>query len=134
MIMIVIDGEGQILGRLASYVAKELLKGNEVVVFNCDGIVVTGNPKNIKERFKEKRDRGDPHHGPYYPRRSDGIFRRSVRGMLPRKKARGREAFKRLKVYKGNPLGLEGIKVSKTKDEITCKSLTLAEITKVLGD
>ncbi|MCD6367908.1 MAG: 50S ribosomal protein L13 [Candidatus Aenigmarchaeota archaeon] len=126
--MKIIDASDQILGRLCSKIAKELLNGEEITVINAERSIVTGNPKSILERFKEKRDRGDPHHGPYYPRKPDKIFRRCVRDMLPYKKPRGREALKRLKVYTGNPKNLEGIKIAKSKREIESKYLTLGEI------
>ena len=51
----VINGEDATLGRLASYVAKELLKGNQIIIVNCDEVIITGNKKNIKEHFRQKR-------------------------------------------------------------------------------
>ena len=41
--------------------------------------------------------------GPYYPKRPDEIAKRSIRGMLPYKRPRGRAAFERVRVYLGNP-------------------------------
>lgn len=38
-----IDGKDHLLGKLASYVAKALLQGNRVVVFNCDKINIAGS-------------------------------------------------------------------------------------------
>ena len=49
--MKIIDGTGAIMGRLASYVAKEALKGEEVVILNCNDVIITGNRKNIKKNF-----------------------------------------------------------------------------------
>jgi large subunit ribosomal protein L13Ae len=34
--LVIIDGKGHLLGRLASIVAKELLNGQRVVVVRCD--------------------------------------------------------------------------------------------------
>lgn len=128
--MIVIDATNQVLGRLCSEVAKRLLKGEKVIVINAEKSIISGDPKVVIERYREKRQRGNPHHGPYYPRTPAGILKRCVRGMLPRKKPKGREALKRLRVYAGNPENLEGIKVAKTKEELLCKYITLEDLCK----
>ena len=98
--MICIDASNHVLGRLASKVAKHVLCGEAVAVVNAEKAVVIGNPKAIVASYKERRDRGDPYHGPFYPRHPDRILKRTVRGMLPYKTPRGREAFKRLRVFK----------------------------------
>jgi large subunit ribosomal protein L13 len=104
-----IDASGQVVGRLASGIARELLRGRNVYVINAEKSVISGDPKYIIKTYKEKVDRGDPYHGPFYPRSSDAIIKRTVRGMLP-KKARGTEAFRRLRVFKSKPGVLEGRK------------------------
>ena len=38
-----IDGKDHLMGKLASYVAKALLQGTRVVVFNCDKINIAGS-------------------------------------------------------------------------------------------
>ena len=129
----VIDAEGAVLGRLASIIAKRLLLGEEIIVINAEKAIVTGSKERILERFKAKRERGDPIKGPFYPVRPDKVFKRVVRGMLPRKKAKGREALKRLKVYINNPENLKGEKIGKTVNEITCKFMYLGDICKHLG-
>ncbi len=130
---IIIDGDGAILGRLASIVAKKLLEGNEVIVYNTEKIIVTGSKERIMERFGGKRDKGDPNKGPFYPIRPDRIFHRVVRGMLPRKKYTGREALKRLKVYIGNPENLSGKKIGKRVEHIQTRYMLLYDISKLLG-
>ena len=45
--MKIIDGKNAVLGRLASFVAKEALKGEEIVIVNCDEIMITGNKKLV---------------------------------------------------------------------------------------
>ncbi len=55
--MKVIDGKGATLGRIASLVAKEALKGEEISVINCDNVIITGNFSAIKENFEIKRGR-----------------------------------------------------------------------------
>jgi large subunit ribosomal protein L13Ae len=48
---VVVDGKGHILGRLASYVAKELLNGQRVVVVRCDKLAISGSLYRTKVRF-----------------------------------------------------------------------------------
>ena len=48
----VIDGKGAILGRLASYAAKEALKGEEIVILNCEEVIISGNKQMIKKGFE----------------------------------------------------------------------------------
>jgi len=100
---IYINGENHVLGRLASYVAKLLLKGYKIYVVNAEKIVITGKWQVVLEEWKHKvLERGDWYKGPFYPKRPDRIFKRVVRGMLPKNK-RGKEALKNLKVYIGIP-------------------------------
>lgn len=129
----IVDADGAILGRIASKVAKELLRGEDVIVINSEKIVVSGNPDAVFNRFYEKRERGDAFKGPFYPRYPDRILVRSVRGMLPYKKEKGKRALKRLRAYVGNPDNLKGEKISKTSDDLTCKFTNLEKICKKLG-
>lgn len=104
---IIIDGKNKVMGRLASTVAKLLLQGNKVIVLNAKDIVITGS-RNYTIELWEKRfsrsDIGNPRrYGPKISVRPDFFFKRVVRGMLPRKQAKGRMALKNLKVYIGTP-------------------------------
>jgi len=54
--MKIINGENAILGRLASYVAKESLKGEEFVILNCKKIIITGNRKDIEKELGEQKN------------------------------------------------------------------------------
>ena len=97
--MKIYDAENQILGRICTFIAKDLLKGENVIVVNAEKAVLSGNIRWKREHYHEKITRGDPKHGPFFPRYPDDIFRRTVRGMLPWKQDKGRRAFKRLKVF-----------------------------------
>ena len=107
--MKIIDGKNAILGRLASYAAKQALKGEEVIIINCEEIIITGNVKDIKKKFEEKRGRiGSSQKGPKHSKKSEKIVKRVLRGMLPdHRTGRGRESFKRIKCYSGTPKELE---------------------------
>src|SRR3972149_10373548 len=108
----IIDGKNAVMGRLASYVAKEALKGEEVVIVNCQDIIITGNRDNILQEFKEKRSRmGSGQTGPRHSKTSNMIVKRVIRGMLPNfREGRGRDAFKRIKCYVGMPKEFENSK------------------------
>ncbi len=101
--MKVYDAENQILGRLSSKIAKELLNGENVIVVNAEKAVLSGRPKQQIGHYDERVKRGDPFHGPFFPRYPNEIFRRTVRGMIPWHSYKGRTAFKKLKVYVGIP-------------------------------
>jgi len=139
--MRIINAEGLILGRLASKVAKMLLEGEEVVIVNAEKAIITGNREDIFAKYKQRtelRTRTNPRRGPFYPKRSDEIVRRTVRGMLPWKTDRGRKAFKRLKVYVGVPKEfedreLETIIEAHMSRLATPKYVTVGEVAKFLG-
>lgn len=132
--MIVIDATDAILGRLASRVAKKLLKGEKIVIVNAEKAVVTGNPRKTFSVYLHKRHRGDRYKGPFYPRYPDKLVRRVIRGMLPYKKPKGKAALSRLKVYIGCPSEFKTKdKISKTSAELRCKYTTVKEICKFMG-
>ncbi|XP_065225014.1 large ribosomal subunit protein uL13-like [Planococcus citri] len=101
-----IDGKDHLLGKLASYVAKALLQGNRVVVFNCDKINIAGSFYRNKIKylsFLRKRCNVNPARGPYHYRAPRCIFRKCVRGMIPHKTTRGDRALKRLRTFEDIP-------------------------------
>ena len=51
--MMVIDGTNKIFGRLGSRIAKELLKGETVVLINADKIVMSGSIEDISAYLLE---------------------------------------------------------------------------------
>ncbi len=128
----VIDADGAVLGRLASEVAKELLMGQKIIIVNAERAVISGEPSRTFKRFLEKRQRGS-HKGPFYPKQPDKVLRRVIRGMLPYKKQRGRDALKNLRVMTGCPAGCSAEKIGKSARELTHKYLTLAELCAKLG-
>ena len=101
----IIDGENAVLGRLAAYSAKEALKGEKVIVLNCNKIIITGSRKNIKEEFEKSRNRvGSGQGGPKISRLNDKIVKRTIRGMLPNhREGRGKIALGNIRCYVGIP-------------------------------
>jgi len=104
---VIVNAEGQILGRMASLVAKILLSGQRVVIVNAEKAVISGNKRSIIEEYKEyvlsKKTWKMPEKGPKKYRRPDMIVKRAIRGMLPYKQWKGRMAYKNLRVYIGVP-------------------------------
>lgn len=135
--MKVYDASGQILGRIATRIAKDLLKGETVRIINCERAAISGNPKVTEKHYLERRSRGDPHHGPFFPRTPKGIVRRTIRGMLPFHTPRGREAFRRLRVYVGVPDDLEKKEFIQIKEadvnNLRCKHITVGNLSLALG-
>lgn len=136
----IIDGEGLIMGRLASTVSKMLLNGENVVILNAEKILISGTKEWAYARYKQRVDRASISNprkmGPKYPRRPDDIFRRTVRGMLPYRKTSGREAFKGLKVFVGIPQEFEGaetFKLEEAQPKNIKKSIELGTVSKLLG-
>ncbi len=131
------DFENVVLGRGATYIAKELRSGNNVNIYNAEKAVITGNKKMIFEKYQEKQDygaKGNPLHGPKYPKTPHGIVRRTIRGMIKRKKATGIDAYRRLRVYIGNPeTTVKFTKLDKAMANPVRKHLTIAEVSKFLG-
>ncbi|AMD85808.1 LSU ribosomal protein L13P [Capnocytophaga haemolytica] len=112
---VLVDAEGQTLGRLASKVAK-LLRGkykpeytphvdcgDNVVVINAEKINLTGNKWETKEYLRHTGYPGGQRFVKVkealvrYPER---IIEKAVKGMLPKNKL-GAAIFRNLKVYAG---------------------------------
>jgi len=103
---LIIDGRGHLLGRLAAVTAKTLLQGQKIVIVRCEGINMSGSFYRNKLKylsFLKKRCNVNPARGPYHYRAPSKIFWRTVRGMLPHKTARGKEALNNMKVFDGVP-------------------------------
>lgn len=107
--MVVVDGKDMVFGRLASQIAKSLLNGEEIQLINAEQMVICGSPKMITERLQVRRrlqNKGTPEYSPKWPKLPHMLVKRMIRGMLPFKTARGREAHRKLLVYTGNPKSL----------------------------
>ena len=110
----IIDAENAIVGRLASIVAKRLLNGEKIILINANKGIISGDPNSIAKKYFQRwriKTKSNPLKGPFYPRQPDQILKRTVRGMLPYKKSRGKEAYKRLLVFKEKPTQFNESKV-----------------------
>ena len=131
---LVVDARDCILGRVASEVAQRALDGERVAVVNAERAVITGNEEDTMATFRKRVEVGSDQ-GPYYPKRPDRIFKRSIRGMVPYKKPRGREALENVRVYVGNPYDEDGEVLDGTSlDRLSnIKFTTLGTVSENLG-
>lgn len=113
---VLVDAEGQVLGRLASRVAGVLRgknrpqytphvdTGDFVIVVNAEKVKLTGNKREQKTYHRHTGYVGHVKSinadkllaGPH----ADRVVRMAVRGMLP-KNSLGRQMLRKLKVYSG---------------------------------
>ncbi|MGB9576976.1 MAG: 50S ribosomal protein L13 [Candidatus Micrarchaeia archaeon] len=132
----IFDAENAIMGRLAALVAKNLVKGEKVVVVNVEKAVISGEPKKVVEVYRKRREmtnKANPEHASKWPRRPDYLFKRVVQAMLP-KTARGEKALKNFRAFMGVPPEFkEAVKTKKDASKLSCKSITLEELCFKLG-
>lgn len=119
----IIDATNLVLGRFASFAAKQALLGENVNVINCEKAIVSGNKQRTLQDHKEKLHRGSRTKGPFTRRRPNMFVKRVIRGMLPYKRENGTKALKRIKCYVGVP---EEFKDKKTE---TIKKMDLSKFT-----
>jgi large subunit ribosomal protein L13 len=134
-----IDATNTIAGRLATRAAKEALMGKKVNVFNAEKAIMSGDAKKVAEKYRYKRsEMGQPRKGPFIPRMPDRFLRRVIRGMLPYKRERGSDAFKRIMCYAGVPEQFKDKKLTVfEKDTVKklpkLKYITVQDICKYMG-
>jgi large subunit ribosomal protein L13 len=136
--MVLINAQGLIVGRLSSIVAKKLLEGEEVTIINAEKAILSGSKASTFAEYKQTVDRGTKEKGPYFPKRPDAIVTRTIRGMLPYKAQRGKDAMARLRVYIGTPAevgGKDAVTLEKASvDRLSSfKYMQLGELSKQLG-
>lgn len=112
---LIVDAEGQILGRLASEIASVLKGkrkamytphmdvGDHVVVINAEKVVVTGRKRDNKFYFRHSLYPGGDSQTRFrdlQAAKPDEIIRLAVKGMMPKNRL-GRAMMKKLKIYAG---------------------------------
>lgn len=133
----IVNADGLIVGRMATYIAKRLLKGEEIIIVNAEKAILSGKKSSKLSDAKEFLGVGAPERGPFHYRRPDRLVRKSVKGMLPTKQPKGKQAYKRLKVFMGVPKDFKDQKMETFTDaqakKLTCPYLTVGEFAKELG-
>jgi large subunit ribosomal protein L13 len=134
--VVVINAERLILGRMSTNVAKRILNGEDVIIVNAEKAIITGNRDMIFDNYTAKYKRGKQINGPFFPKRADLIVKRTVRGMIPFKSSHGREVYRHLVVYVGVPKDLASAKMEQVEAATnlwTDKYVTVGEVAEHLG-
>jgi large subunit ribosomal protein L13 len=133
----VVNADRLILGRMATTVAKRLLMGEEIAVVNAEKAVISGRKGNKVTEAKEFLGVGGVNRGPYHYRKPDRIVKKTIKGMLPFKKPKGKEAYRRLKVFIGVPENLENVKMETVADadskKLKCSYFSVGQFSKEIG-
>ena len=136
---VIVNADNQIVGRLSSAVAKMLLEGKSVTIVNAEKAIISGNKDSILsevQEFRGVKSAVNPKNTPRHFIRPDRLMRDIIRGMLPYRKPRGRQALKRLRVYVGRPEGVSGEPID-VKDmsasRLTHKYVRLQEVSQRFG-
>ncbi len=130
--MKIIDGTNATMGRLASYAAKQAIKGEEIIIVNCNKVIITGNKANIEFEFRESRKKvGSTQKGPKVSRLPEKIVKRCIRGMLPEyRSGRGKDILSRIKCYNAVPKEYEKEKMIKAGKEKGDKFIFVEQLKK----
>ena len=100
-------------------------------------MVISGSKERTFKDYKAKKDRGSKEQGPFFPKMPDRIVKRTIRGMLPYKQAKGRDAFSRLKVYLSIPDEYESAERGKVEsasaERLSRKYVTVGKVSEKLG-
>lgn len=127
---IIIDAKGAIFGRLCSYAAKQALEGKEIIVVNSEKAIISGNKKNVIEKYIRLRAKGGHSlKGPKYSKLPFKMLKRGIRGMLPdHRNGIGKQAILRIKCYDGIPKEFEGKEMVKIKSQKPSKYIEIKEL------
>ncbi|MFA5126178.1 MAG: 50S ribosomal protein L13 [archaeon] len=135
----IVDAKGLVAGRLASKVAKAVIRGESVTIVNAEEAIIVGNKESTLAKFKMRVDaavKSNPHYGPKYSRIPDRMLRRMIRNMFPTKKRAKKRMIERLTIFNSIPKELEQEKMEKYED-IKCNErysfMTLKELALLLG-
>lgn len=135
---LVVDARDCILGRVSSEVAQRAMDGERIAVVNAEQAIITGDEEDVLSVYRKRVEVGSDQ-GPYYPRRPDRLFKRAIRGMIPYKTPRGREAFENVRTYVGNPYADDEDREAEILEDTSLdrlsniKFVTLGEISDQIG-
>jgi large subunit ribosomal protein L13 len=116
------------------------MEGQEVIILNISKAVISGDKKSTIARAKVKlrtRTLASQDKGPTHPRRPDTYAKRALRGMLPFKKPKGKNAYKRVKIYTDIPEEYSDKQYQKisTADasKLKCRYILLEDLSEEIG-
>ena len=130
---IVIDAANSIVGRVASYAAKQALLGHTIAIVNCNDALITGRRNLVIERYTKMRQRGKGQRwAPIVPKVPERLMKRTIRGMLEYTQRMGEAAFDRIRCYNAVPPEFAAAKKISVAKEITTRTIKLSEIAKII--
>ncbi|MBM3232654.1 50S ribosomal protein L13 [Candidatus Pacearchaeota archaeon] len=128
---LVIDAKGAVLGRVASYAAKQALLGKVIAIVNCKYVLITGRRGNSIEEYNAIRRRGGSSlKGPFFPKNPERIVKRTIRGMLNYQQQRGLDAFKRVMCYNDVPSEFANSSKISMVRKTTAKTIDLEDLSR----
>jgi len=130
---IIIDAKDGVVGRIASFAAKQALFGKKVIILNCNDALLTGRRNMILEQYSQMRSRGKGFQkGPIVPRVAEKLMKRTVRGMLEYTQRRGEAALDRVICYNKVPKEFESTKKISMVRELKIRTVRLGEVAKII--
>jgi large subunit ribosomal protein L13Ae len=135
--LIVIDGKGHLIGRMASIVAKQLELGQKIVIVRCEQVLISGKHYRSKLNLMDylhKRTNTQPKWGPIHQMAPSRIVWRTIKGMLPYKTPRGAACLGRLKCFDGCPMTVNATKKMVIPDALKVVKLAPRAKYTVLGN
>ncbi|BAB67164.1 50S ribosomal protein L13 [Sulfurisphaera tokodaii] len=138
--LVVVNAENQILGRMATHIAKLLIQGKRVVVVNAEKAIISGPRARVVRGysliFSVRKFQNPEKNTIKRPRTPINIVKRTVRGMLPKNKS-GKMMFKNLIVFIGIPAEYKDKQMIRFEDadvkRLKGKYITVGELSKLLG-
>ena len=116
------------------------MEGQEVIILNISKAVISGDKKSTIARAKVKlttRTLASQNKGPKHHRRPETYAKRALRGMLPYRKPKGKNAYKRVKIYTDIPEEYADKQYRKipTADasKLKCRYIMLEDLSKEIG-
>ncbi|MFA5357764.1 MAG: 50S ribosomal protein L13 [archaeon] len=135
----IVDVNGMVAGRVATKIAKALIKGETVTVLNAEGAIIVGTKESILDKFKRRINasvKSNPYYGPKYDRVPSKMFKRTIKGMLPNRSRTVERLLKNLKVYNAVPKEFKDKKfddIGSPKYDERHDFMTLKEIAHLCG-
>lgn len=133
----IINADGLILGRMASNIAKRLLNGEQIIIVNAEKAIISGSKKSKVNEARVFLEVGGVNRGPFHYRRPDRIVRKAVKGMLPVRQPKGKDAYKRLRAFIGIPDDLKAQKMESMDEahvkKLACSYFTVGQLAREIG-
>jgi len=108
--------------------------GETIDIVNCENIIISGKKQVVFAKYDRLNKMGVPRKGPFISVDPQKFVKRIIRGMIPYKQPKGRDALSRIKLYKGVPKAFEGKELEKVaQSELRVNYVKISEICKFVG-